>query len=58
MEILTFSRKQGIEAIIKLQAMGGITETKEQAGKGWDNLTDAGKAETESVYNTFFTKKL
>lgn len=45
------NEKQGIEAIIKLQAMAGITETPEQAKKGWNSMSATEKEQTENAYN-------
>ncbi len=46
------NEKQGIEAIIKLQAMAGIVETPKQAKKGWNRMSAAEKKQTEFVYNS------
>lgn len=32
-------REEGIKAIIDLQAVGGITETREAAEVGWDSMS-------------------
>ena len=45
---------EGINAIIKLQAMAGITESKEKAKRGWDTMADWEKEATENAYNIFF----
>ncbi len=46
------NEKQGIEAIIKLQAMAGITETPKQAKKGWNKMSTGEKEQTELAYNS------
>ena len=39
-------REDGIQALIDLQAFAGITETREDAEAGWDNMTRADQAQT------------
>jgi len=34
------NREDGIQAVIELQALVGIEESPEDAGKGWDALQD------------------
>ena len=36
---MEYSEKEGIQAIIDLQKMAGITETEEQAKVGWRKMT-------------------
>jgi len=43
--------KQGIEAIIYLQSLAGITETEEQARAGWRSMSDSEKQTTMFTYN-------
>jgi hypothetical protein len=45
---------QGIQAIIALQKMNGITETAEKARRNWNNFADWEKKSTEEAYVTFF----
>ncbi len=44
------SDEQGIKAIQALQKTVGITETEEQAKRGWNLLTDNGKTQTELAH--------
>ena len=47
-----YPRKQGIKAIIDLQAMAGITEPIEKATKEWDNFTKEDKLQTTLAHKT------
>lgn len=42
--------EQGIKAIIALQTMVGITETEDQAKKGWNIMSDFDKKQTEAAH--------
>jgi len=44
------SEKQGIQAIIALQASGGVTESKEKAKMGWSYMSDHEKTQTEIAH--------
>lgn len=44
------SEKQGIKAIIALQAVAGIVESEEQAKEGWNGFSDYEKANTEAAH--------
>ena len=48
------SEEEGINAIIKLQAMAGIVESEEKAKIGWNNMADWEKNQTEQAYDQFF----
>jgi hypothetical protein len=43
--------EKGIEAIIYLQSLAGIDESKEEARKGWASMNDSEKRHTLDVYN-------
>lgn len=43
-------REKGIEAIIALQAFAGITETKEEARRGWDSMSASEQRQTMAAY--------
>lgn len=43
----------GIKAIIALQKFAGITETKEQAKKGWRGMSLHEKRNTMAAYRLF-----
>jgi hypothetical protein len=43
-------REQGIKAIISLQGMMGVQETKEDAAAGWDAMTVREQNDTLSAY--------
>lgn len=45
------NEEQGIKAIIALQTMVGVTETEEQAKKGWDMMSDFDKKQTENAHH-------
>jgi hypothetical protein len=45
------TEEEGIKAIIALQAVVGITETEEQARKGWNSMANWEKQSTEDAYN-------
>jgi hypothetical protein len=49
--------KEGIKAIIELQALAGITETEEQAAAGWLAMNDREKAKTLSVHRMLCKKQ-
>lgn len=49
-------REEGIKAVIALQAMAGITETREQAEAGWDSFSDREKKQT-MIASSLFVKK-
>ncbi len=44
-------REQGIQAIIALQALVGITEPREEAEANWDLFDEHEKAATMSAYD-------
>jgi len=46
-------RTRGIHAIIYLQALVGIEETKEKATAGWDAMTEAEKDTTLALCNQY-----
>jgi len=46
-------REAGIEAIIYLQSIAGITETREEAEHGWDSMQDWERESTMRVFNLF-----
>ena len=50
---MTHDRETGIQAIIFLQAMLGITEPREKAEKGWDRMADWEKESTMRAYAMF-----
>lgn len=43
-------REKGIEAIIKLQALANIEESREKAEKNWDLMNDWEKENTMAAY--------
>jgi hypothetical protein len=45
--------EQGIQAIIELQAIGGVIEPKERATINWANMTDVDKQKTEDAHLIF-----
>ena len=47
---MSYTREQGIQAIIDLQASIGITESKEKATAGWDNLSPSERRSTEQAH--------
>ena len=51
---LTFTEKQGINAVIKLQGMVTIKESKENARKIWNSFSDGEKLQTQRAYETFY----
>lgn len=55
-EELTEEEKAGVKAIIYLQQMGGITETREEAIAGWRAMSNIEKQTTMRVYNQFNPK--
>ena len=44
------TREQGIKAIIALQAAGGVTESEEEAAKGWDKMSERSRKTTEEAH--------
>jgi hypothetical protein len=48
-----YEREQGIQAIIELQLMAGITESEEKASKGWDAMRDSEKESTTKAHQMF-----
>ena len=50
---MTHDREQGIQAIIFLQAMVGITEPREKAEKGWDRMEEWERDSTMCAYSMF-----
>jgi len=48
------TEKEGVDAIIKLQAMVGITEPEEKARHNWRNMVTWEKQATEDAYNLCF----
>lgn len=44
------SEEKGTEAIIALQAAGGITESEEVAKEGWNGMTESEKEATERAH--------
>ena len=44
------TRERGIDAVVALQRVVGITETREAAGTGWDHMTAGQQATTMEVY--------
>lgn len=44
-------QEKGIEAIIYLQSLYGITETREQAIKGWNGITLGEQDYTLALYH-------
>lgn len=50
-------REAGINAIIALQAMGGIVESREKAEKGWDAMTPREQQQTMAAYQLFGPKE-
>ena len=53
---MEYSEKEGIQAIIDLQKMAGITETEEQAKVGWRKMTARDKKSTERAHKLFCGK--
>lgn len=45
-----FDREEGIKAIIKLQGFADIEETRPQAERGWDSMSDREKESTMRAY--------
>lgn len=45
-----YSRDEGIQAIIELQALAGIAESPEKAGLGWDGMSPTQRLTTENVH--------
>lgn len=45
-----YTREQGIQAIIDLQKTVGVRETKQQAARGWDALSDSERRKTELAH--------
>ncbi len=45
--------EQGIQAIIDLQALGGVVETKEKATIGWAKMSQMERSATEDAHLTF-----
>lgn len=54
---LTTEQEEGVKMIILLQGMARITETPEDALKGWNSMSDAERATTKEVFNLFFGPK-
>jgi hypothetical protein len=46
-------KKIGVKAIIFLQSMVGITETEEDAEKGWEGMTESEQETTLKTYEMF-----
>ncbi len=51
------NREKGIAAIIALQKLGGIEETREEAAAGWDALSDHEKANTMAAFEVLVEGK-
>ena len=51
------SKASGPQMIIELQKMAGITETKEQATKGWNGMTKWERESTERVWSMLCKKE-
>lgn len=49
-------RQRGIEAIIFLQNMVGVKETKKTASKGWDKMSPSEQTQTLMAYNAMKSK--
>ena len=47
------TEEQGIKAIIELQKAGGVTESEEDAKKGWNAMSDSDKRSTEDAHKVF-----
>ncbi len=47
------SDEQGMQAIIELQEMGGVVETKEKATEGWAKMSNSAKEQTEASHLMF-----
>jgi hypothetical protein len=48
-----FDEEAGIKAIIMLQAMAGINESREDALKGWRKMSDSEKENTMAAFDIF-----
>jgi len=44
------TEEEGIKAIVKLQAVGGIEESEERARIGWSRMGEADRAQTMAMY--------
>lgn len=51
------NEQEGIKAIIALQAMAGITESEEDAKKGWQSMSKYERDITLSAYRMFAPKE-
>lgn len=47
------NRNDGIDAIIKLQGLAGVTESRKTAGAGWDKMSDEDKELTMDTLARF-----
>lgn len=56
-QFIEMKRKQGMKAIIDLQAFNGITETEEQAQAGWDAMSYSAKQTTMKAHRMCFPEK-
>lgn len=54
---MSYSREEGIQAIIDLQKMANIDEPYDRAAKSWDLFSDSEKLQTENVHKLFFKDK-
>ena len=45
-----FDREKGILAIIELQAVVGIEETRKEAEAGWDSLSENERSQTMAAH--------
>ncbi len=52
--IKVLDREEGINAIIKLQGMVGTDESRAQAERGWDSMSDREKESTSGAYAMCF----
>jgi hypothetical protein len=49
-----YTREQGIQAVIDLQKIGGIKESREDAEKGWDAMSPHQQKVTEETHFYIF----
>ena len=45
--------EQGAQAIIALQAVGGVVEPEERAAAAWESMSDTEKTITEDTHRMF-----
>jgi hypothetical protein len=56
--IYVVDKEAGIHAVISLQKIVGVTETRESAAKGWEKMSDSQRELTLSAYEVVFGKKV